>query len=88
MKTFFLTFIANLIMEGKKKNTGGPPGKSGPKTLGGTPKCKLKNNCIVPGCEKSFRSDHFSEHYENKSDLVILDEARKSLVAKNLFQKT
>ena len=66
-------------MEGekKKKNTGGAPGKSGPKTLGGTPRCKVKYNCIVPGCEKSFRSDHFSEHYESKSDLVILDEARK-----------
>ena len=62
---------------GRKDKPGGAPGKSGPKTLGGTPLSKLKYNCIVPGCDKIMRPDHFNEHYEEKSDLVILDEARK-----------
>ena len=60
-----------------KDKPGGAPRKSGPKTLGGTPLSQLRYNCIVPGCEKIMRPDHFNEHYEKKSDLDILDEARK-----------
>ena len=46
-------------------------------TLGGVPLSQLSYKCIVPGCDKSFRSDRFKKHYEQKSDLTVLDQARK-----------